>query len=709
MNWHRFLLLAVLLGVAGCRCNGGSVEPGELGFRVETTELDFGRVLEGDEAVLKAKVVGTGRIDVDVTLATEDPFSCPASIKVPGGSTFEIEVKFHAGSTVVEKELKLTTAGGTTKVKLKGTGVRPKVCTPSAPCRLSAYSLELDACVESVAAEGSDCQPTSVCLEKGECRQGLCQGVARTCDDKDACTNDSCSNEHGCVNVTRTCPAPTAVCRVATCDSTTGCGSAVAPDGTPCGSVDCVNAHLCVASFCVVVPTPEGFVCGPPTPCQGEAHCHNQVCVSPDAGVMMPKTVVRLTGAPVDQRPALLVQNGNVFFQMCGLPPAPPVEVDGGTDGGSDGGSDGGADGGDAGVDAGPDGGPFGDGGFCGLVSYTGTGFERWTALYDDPAPRALIQVSALGTVLLRPGALELHLLSSGTPTVLPLNGEAVPRGIAQGAAAELWAVVAGDGGNRLMRWSDAGALPSVDLDGGGSLLTVDEQGTGWIYSPEAGTLASLQPTDAGWVFGRRDAGGGVASLTATAGAVLAGARHLVFPADAGFVSFTWLSDAGAPLEMLERPVVMGEGQGFVFFKECVTPVMSCPELEKATWVQAFSLTDGQLLWKAKVLPEGAPGRVEEVALVGLQSNAIGALVQESFDGGAQAFLQAFAEGKRVLLCPFAEGTVFGGAVFTTGSLHALVSRDAGWLLETYDLGPAPVLSTGWPQADGIGGTRHAR
>ena len=84
--------------------------------------------------------------------------------------------------------------------------------------------------------------------------------------------------------------------------------------------------------------------------------------------------------------------------------------------------------------------------------------------------------------------------------------------------------------------------------------------------------------------------------------------------------------------------------------------------------------------------------------------------MQVSLDGGSQAFLQGFAEGKRVLLCAMPEGTVLGGAVFTTGSLHALVTRDGGgWLLETYDMGALPLLGRGWPQADGISGTRRAR
>ena len=206
-----------------------------------------------------------------------------------------------------------------------------------------------------------------------------------------------------------------------------------------------------------------------------------------------------------------------------------------------------------------------------------------------------------------------------------------------------------------------------------------------------------------------RLAGPGVSALATAEGTVFAGARYFFPAGDAGSVSFPWLSDAGFPVDLEERPVLMGQGAGLALYRECVSPVTSCLEIDKATWGQAFSLIDGQFLWKVKVLPAGAPAHLEEVVLTGLRPGAFGALVQESFDGGAQAFLEAFADGKRVLNCPFPEGTLLGGAVFSSGNLHALVNRDAGWLLETYDLANAPLLTSGWPQADGLSGTRRAR
>ncbi len=699
MNSRRVMVaFGLVMSIAGCRCKDGQISPSDIGFRVETTELDFGRLLEGEVVERSVTISATAVTEISVDLATDEPFGVQAVVVIPGGSSTTFPVRFTAGITAVTGEVRLSSNGGKATVKLKGVGVRPKVCTPSQPCKRSMYSLDLDACVETDAPEGGNCQPDSLCLEKGECRAGICQGVARACDDKDACTVDSCSMDVGCVHTPRVCPSPTAACRVAACDSMTGCGEATAPDGNPCGTVDCVKALLCVAGACAEVPTPDGFVCGPATPCQGESKCKAQKCVAPDAGVMVPKTVVRLPGAVVDERPSILVHNGNIFFQLCALPAAPDAGLDGGL---SDAGVlDGGAS----------DGGTF-DGGFCALASFTGTGFERWTARYPDAAARRLIQVGGRGVVLLESGALEVRLLSTGVATLVPFDGEVVPRGVAQGSELELWALVNSDAGARLVRWIDGGPIDAVPLGGGASLLAIDELGAAWVYSPDGGALGWIQSNgDAGgWSQQWQNVGTGIDSLTVNQGRVQAGGRHFLRVDDGGLITYPWLSDAGAPQELVPRPFVMGDGAGLAWYRECFSPVMSCLDLDKDTWVQAYSLSDGHFLWKTKVLPAGAPGRIEEVAMTGLDPGAVATLVQISLDGGSQAFLQGFADGKRVLLCAMAEGTVLGGAVFTAGSLHALVTHDGGWLLETYDMGALPLLTTGWPQADGISGTRRSR
>ena len=71
----RAALMLWVLAAAGCRCNGEGTGPVDLGFRVETAELDFGRVLEGDVVSKDATLVGTGRLDITVAVQTGDPFT----------------------------------------------------------------------------------------------------------------------------------------------------------------------------------------------------------------------------------------------------------------------------------------------------------------------------------------------------------------------------------------------------------------------------------------------------------------------------------------------------------------------------------------------------------------------------------------------------------------------------------------------------------
>ncbi len=691
----RLWLCVAITAVAGCRCPGGTITPTEAGFRVDTAEIDFGRVSEGGIVDRELSLVATGSADITLDLATDGPFVVQASVTIPGGSSLTVLVRFIAGTTAVIGEVRISANGAMATTKLKGVGVKPKICVASTPCKKSEYSLATDSCVESDQPEGALCQPNSLCLEKGECRAGVCQGVARQCDDDNACTDDSCSMEVGCLHSLKSCPVPTAACKVATCDAATGCGQGTAPDGQICGTLDCVNAHLCVSGACATVATPEGFVCGPATPCQGESKCKNQKCVAPDAGTMMPRTIVKLPGTVVNERPSLVAHNGNLFFQLCGL-----AVPDGGSDGGVDGGSDGG-----------PDAGPQADTG-CGLVSFTGTGFERWTVRYPDDAPRRLVYAGARGVVLLQDGALDVHLLSTGAVTHIPLGGQAVPRGVAQGPDFEVWAVVNSDAGTRLVRWADGGLVEPVVLDAGASLLAIDELGAAWLYGPDAGTLGAVVPdVDGGtYALSWQPAPVGLSSLNVAERSVITGGTQLLNLQDGGRVGFTWLSDAGAALEVLPRPMVSGVGAGLAFYRECETPVMSCADADKDTWVHAFSLRNGSFLWRAKVLPSQVEGRIEEVALAGVVPGAVGVLVQVRLNGGPQAYLQGFADGDRVLLCPMLEGTQLAGAAFTLGNLHVLVRRNGGpWQLETYDTGALPLLTTGWPQADGISGARRAR
>ena len=115
------------------------------------------------------------------------------------------------------------------------------------------------------------------CVSSRPLPPGQCLGVARKCDDDDACTDDACAMDVGCIHTPHQCPAPTALCQVATCDSRAGCGSGRRPI-SPLRSDDCVEANFCFRARAGGSRRPRGYPCSPAVACPPEATCHNQVC-----------------------------------------------------------------------------------------------------------------------------------------------------------------------------------------------------------------------------------------------------------------------------------------------------------------------------------------------------------------------------------------------------------------------------------------------
>lgn len=406
--------VAALLGalvLAGCRNCGGGTSMVETRFRVapETESVDFGRVLEGTMVTKQVTLIAETRASVSVGATTMTPFSSAPLVDIPGGSQVDLDVVFRAGNGESNGELVLTSGRQEVRVGLRGVGVRPPVCIPSATCRMSAYSLELDRCVETMSPDETACEPTSQCLEQGRCRMGECLGVARRCNDNDACTSDACSMDAGCINTRIVCPQPTTPCRVPTCDARMGCGEAMAPDGMPCGTSNCVSSKLCISGSCQEIATPDGTECAPAIACYGISRCKSQKCGRQTlASGCRPGARESKVSRSQRQLPLLSFGGGTVFFTVCGLTPLPvdaglmdagAVDAgveDAGVDAGELDGGDAGTDAGvDAGFDAGFDAGPPTE---CALVSYTGTGFERFTA--RSTVVEQLSHVGPAGVVL---------------------------------------------------------------------------------------------------------------------------------------------------------------------------------------------------------------------------------------------------------------------------------------------------------------------
>jgi hypothetical protein len=690
----RALLLALALSaLASCRSCDGGIDPLDADFRVDpsTRALEFGRVLEGTHVTKTVLVFAETRAPLTITASAGAPFRAPTSIDIPGGGQAEVRVTFVAGNGEATGTLVLTGLRRTIELPLHGTGVRPPVCRPSAPCLESKYSLEEDRCIETQAPDDTACDPGNLCLAQGRCRAGLCLGVARTCDDNNACTNDGCSMLTGCVNTPRTCPPPSAPCRVATCDPLTGCGEAPADDGTVCGPVDCVSGHFCLAGACQVLPTPDGFLCSPSIACLPEGRCHQQECQRPDAGPWLPRWSARVPGVPETEAPALLASGGNLFFSTCGV-----SMPDGGDDAGL-------SDGGDVGLDG---------KGRCALASWTASGFDRFVAPYEVDGPRRLVNVSPRGVLLSRDGGLELR--SGLTGALLDAVDAVVPPGAVAVAADAGIQLLLDDG--TLAVWSDAGLVPVLAL-GGPGVLALDVRGALYAWQPDAGVLSRV--TDDGDGGLRVDAvfpDAGNASLIATGTTVVVGGQtQVTWRSDGGadVRDLSWRSPAGVLHDALPRGVLASTDSVVVFARRCVFPLTSCLPEDEETWVRVTDARTAAVRWEAKVLPARAAARLEEAALVTLSPGAVATLVTADFraqDAGLGAFLQLFVDGKREVLCPLPpESAGVRGAVFASGRLFALIDGgDAGMRLEAYELHALPLSSSGWPQANGLEAQRSA-
>lgn len=702
--------VAALLGalvVGGCRGCGGGTSMVETRFRVapETAALEFGRVLEGTMVTKQVTLIAETRASVSVGATTMTPFSTMPLIDVPGGSQVDVDVVFRAGNGESNGELVLTSGRQEVRVALHGVGVRPPFC-PAATCRMSSYSLELDRCVETLSPDETACEPTSQCLEQGRCRMGECLGVARRCNDNDACTSDACSMDAGCINTRIVCPQPTTPCRVPTCDARMGCGEAMAPDGMPCGTSNCVSSKLCVSGACQDIPTPDGTECAPAIACYGISRCKDQKCERPDAGAWLPAWTARIEGQPLAEPPALLsFGGGTVFFTVCGLTPLPvdAGQVDGGeVDAGlEDAGSDAGElDGGD--VDAGP---PT----ECALVSYTGTGFERFTARSAEV--ERLSHVGPAGVVLRVDGGVLFRARAMGGVLGGWETGSLSASRVAMLRDGGVLVAMRGDGGTHLVMTSTMSAEPLAFLPADITHVATGLDDSVFALSSTASLTRLGFGADGGFLITTLQLDAGPTPMLATAGESTVAFDQLVQWSASGFLPprpFEAPPDAG----LQPRDVIITPSTVFLFFKGCVSLAMSCLPEDEVGWVRAFSRNTGALLWEDRIFPAGSRARLVEATALripgGIES-ALAAVIEGEVDGGVVNGLVVNVDGGRSLECPFPDGTgrLIAGT-FAAGQLVTLATRpDGGVTLEGWPLGALPLETSGWVSAEGSSGQRR--
>ena len=684
--WLLLLVAFVLAG--GCRCDEPPVGGTRGDFDVEARVLDFGRVLEGDTARRPVTVVGTGRASVTVSASVRaGPFSlAETEVSVPGASSVSLEVLFPAGNGPAEGTLVLSSGGRTVEVALRGQGVRPLACVPSAPCRQSRFELETGVCVESESPDGAACIPGSRCQENGRCQAGACVGSPRTCDDGNPCTRDACSPEQGCITAPVVCPSSGNPCRVGLCDRERGCTEVDARDLTVCGEVDCVTASLCFSGSCREVPTPEGFLCSPATPCQGEGHCHAGECVRPDVTELVPAFAQELGGEPSFSPggPVLLSQGESLFASVCG---------------------------GDAG---------------CRLVSYTSEGFLRFETPYAEGTARALLAVSDAGVVLHGPGALESYAASAtGAPLWrVPLASLGAPPGagvpstgagrVALGSEGSVVSLVSWTGGDSalVVLAPDGGVVRQGAMAGfaEASRVALDSRGEVFLFAA-GGPLVRAEPADGGTGFRSvpllDEVPGSGTSLAVAGDWLFAGTRAFV-GVDGGMPSgVPW--DVDAPrVRPLDEPVLLLEDTGYAFARSCPrADGTACAPAEEGVLLRAFDARGGKVRWEVPLFPDEAPGVLHEATLV--QGGGVSTVTSMRLEGATRAHLQVFAEGERLMMCPLPGTPRVVGATYAGHFVYVALEREGTWRLEAFNLEPFITAETrGWPQASGVSGSRRA-
>lgn len=250
------------------------------GWVVTPNDLEVGPVYVGQTARAVVTVRNEGRSPLELGLSAEAPFTVEPVLRLGGGESSEVTIGFEpttAGDAV--GTLVVQSASHAERVSLMGRARAIPDCGLSPSCKERRFDLQRAECVEADAPDGTAC--ASTCLTQATCQRGVCTGAARSCDDGNACTEDSCDAERGCVNrdVSSTCPAARTACETAICRPASGCGFEAKVDGTRCGPNDCTTAHVCIAAVCEERTAPEGSECGEPGVCQAAATCRQNRCV----------------------------------------------------------------------------------------------------------------------------------------------------------------------------------------------------------------------------------------------------------------------------------------------------------------------------------------------------------------------------------------------------------------------------------------------
>jgi|GEM_PF-3064757 len=159
-------------------------------------------------------------------------------------------------------------------------GKTVKSCTAGGPCELSSCDPKTGNCVNKNAADGKTCDAGDKCIQGAVCKSGLCAGKAKDCDDKNACTLDSCKKADGkCENDSKAmddkpcddgdkCTTDDA-CKAGKCDKST---PKACNDGNVCTKDGCKDGK-CTTTITPDVPCDDTNTCTKDDKCRSTGKC----------------------------------------------------------------------------------------------------------------------------------------------------------------------------------------------------------------------------------------------------------------------------------------------------------------------------------------------------------------------------------------------------------------------------------------------------
>ncbi len=155
-----------------------------------------------------------------------------------------------------------------------------KECTSNEECVEAKCSLISGKCKFQTKLDGLPCDDGTACTTGDACTTGVCVGKVKSCDDKNACTDDACSPKDGCTYKANSAPCDdddactsTDLCKDSKC-----VGTALQP------AVDCKDGNACTDDKCdkklgCINPT-NGAGCDDGNPCTEGDACKSGKCQS---------------------------------------------------------------------------------------------------------------------------------------------------------------------------------------------------------------------------------------------------------------------------------------------------------------------------------------------------------------------------------------------------------------------------------------------